>query len=266
MAVLFALAAFSLLAGERVRRNLMMSPFNGRSFVFYLAFNCLLYVFFFQYTLSLDQGSSWGGVVVWALAAVTVGMTAFLTFYSLQSLTSLMVSSPIQVLGATAIGVALGFGSPWFQSLWPAVCGPALTMDRVLLRATYGAGEAVTGRNGNGFPLLGTGRLLLLVTPQCSELEAIPALWLLGAAAAFVRWRILRKLRWALLLVGGTILFYLLIAVRLFGLIVIGMNSSVQVAVNLAHSRISGMLFLVLAVLFVAAALRYGCRVRSPRS
>src|SRR5437660_507138 len=92
------------------------------------------------------------------------------------------VAGPGRLSALAAVGVGLGAAFtlliPWAQSLWPLAHGPAVAVDRVLLRWTYG--EAVVRTSEEGFPILGKPGFLVRVTPQCSELEAILALWLLG--------------------------------------------------------------------------------------
>src|SRR5207253_2277361 len=82
------------------------------------------------------------------------------------------------------------------------------------------------------------------VTPQCSELESLAALWILGGAIVLARWRELSKARVAIALLLGTGVLYLLLATRLYGLVVAGIEISPKVCVDLAHSRIGNIRFI----------------------
>src|SRR5262249_54047234 len=75
-------------------------------------------------------------------------------------------------------------------------------------------------------------------------------------AVAGARWRQVRKLRLALVLLLGTAVLYVLNALRLYGLVVIANEWSPRVSVDLAHSRIGGIAFLGISVALVAAACR----------
>src|SRR5262249_54909273 len=95
--------------------------------------------------------------------------------------------------------------------------------------------------------------------PQCSELEALLALWLLGGVVVLSRWGAVHKVGLLLVLLAGTALVYLLLAVRLYGLVVAGIVFSPQTCVALAHSRIGTLFFLGVAALVLATGCRW-CR------
>src|SRR6266542_269434 len=250
--LVFALVAFLLLAGRQALIPLSDGQESGAHRVLLgLAIHLGCYAIFVLFTLWLaadGQGTvaSSLAAILWVLLALGVALTAFVAFLPLRLLASWSRRCRGQLLAAAALGVGLYIASPWAQSLWLRVYRPALTLDRQLLQWTYG--ESITGRWSDGSPVLGTRRLLLRVTPQCSELDALAAFWLLGGAVFLARWRELRLVGALIVLLLGTGLLYLLIAVRLYGLILIGMASSPDVSVNLAHSRVSGILFLGLTV------------------
>jgi exosortase/archaeosortase family protein len=193
-------------------------------------------------------------VPAWLLLAGAVGLTSFLTFFPLRLLCSWAWRCRTKVLLAAGLGGCLALVTPWAQGLWPRVAGPTLAMDRALLARTYGHG--ITGQTWEGVPVVGTKRLLLLVTPGCSEMDAMAAFWLLAAAVLCARWREVRKVRLALALLLGTALLYLLNAARIYGLVVVGTSLSPKVAVSLAHSRIGGGLFLGVAAALLSLILR----------
>jgi exosortase/archaeosortase family protein len=198
----------------------------------------------------------------WLLVAAVVGGTAFLVFFRLRELGAWAMASRLPLAVALGCGAILVLVTPWVQGLWARVCPPALAIDQTLLRWTFG--EGLAGATAEGIPLLGTRRLVLFVTPQCSELEAIPALWLLGGAVTAVRWRELSRARVAGALLVGTAVLYLLLAVRLYGLVVAGVEISPKVAVGMAHSRVGDIVFFGLAAAFVSGCVR-ACRLPAAR-
>jgi exosortase/archaeosortase family protein len=251
-ALLFALVAFLLLSARRLQRPQAAAP---RRRLAWLAVNLGLYLAFFVLTLWLAgaaprAGSSWLAGAFWALLGVGVGFTAFVTFVPLQTLSGWARRSGTQAAAAAGLGLGFALLTPWVQGLWPRLHGPAIALDRVLLQWTYG--EALVGTTRQGFPVLGNRQFLVQVTPQCSELEAIAALWMLAGAVVLSRWRELHKARVAVALLAATVVLYLLIAARLYGLVVAGIRFSPDVCVGLAHSRLGGILLLgVTAALIV---------------
>jgi hypothetical protein len=205
----------------------------------------------------------WGDAVGWGLLAAGVAWTASLPFLPADFGVRLCRACPGFVPAAVALGVGFAVLSPWAQGLWPRCYRPALAVDRFLLERTYG--QALTGTSPEGWPVLGTARpwLVLLVTPQCSEMDALLVWGLLWAAAVWGRWSEFAKVRMAVCFVGGAALLYGLIALRLYLLVVIGVRWSAQASVSLAHSRVSGIGFLALSLALIAGARRW-CRRQGP--
>jgi exosortase/archaeosortase family protein len=259
-ALLFALVALLFVAGGEVGRQFPPRSASrpGRALA-WLSVNLALYAVFFLYNVWLEGGlvrwlSPWVVVPAWLLLAAAVGLTAFLTFFPLRLLCSWAWRCRTKVLLAAGLGGCLALITPWVQGLWPRVAGLTLAMDRALLARTYG--QAVSGQTWDGVPVVGTKQLLLLVTPGCSEMDALAAFWLLAAAVLCARWGEVRKARLALALLLGTALLYLLNAARIYGLVVVGASVSPKVCVSLAHSRIGGALFLGLAAALLSLTLR----------
>jgi exosortase/archaeosortase family protein len=258
-ALLFALAAFLLLSGREGCPGVAPgSAGGGAHAAFWLAANLLLYSIFFSFTVRLAGGraSPWA-LSLWLPLAAAVAGTSFLAFFPLRVLACWGWRCRARALAALSLAVGLALAAPRIQTLWPRLSGPALQIGRGLLEWT--SGEAVAGWTAGGGPVLGPRRLLLLVTPQCSELDAIAAFWLLGGVFLVARCAELRPTRVAFVLLLGTGLFYLLLAVRLCGLVVAGQRYSPQVSVSLAHSRISSIVFLGLAVALLSGTYRW-CR------
>lgn len=265
--LLFALVAFLVLAtaGNRPGLSLAGGP-RKRGAMLWLASNLALYAAFFAYTtwLAVPGGrtlSPWLVVPSWVLLGLAVALTVVPAFFPLRGLAAWLWSRRAAVVIATGLGLCLALVTPWVQGLWPRACVLALEIDRDLLTQVYGA--CTVGYTRNGTPGIATPRLLLLVTPQCSELDAIAAFWLLAGAWSVSRWPTLRKGRMALVILLGTGLFYIVNALRLCALVMIGTHVSPKACVSLAHSRVGGIGFLGLAVLVLAVTSRW-CRRREP--
>jgi exosortase/archaeosortase family protein len=259
-ALLFALVAFLFLAGGATGRQFPPAGASrpGRALA-WLSANLALYAVFFLYNVGLEGGlGRWlppsVAVPAWLLLAGAAGLTSFLAFFPPRLLWSWAWRCRTKALLAAALGGCLALITAWVQGLWPRVAGPTLSLDRVLLARTYG--QAVSGQTWDGVPVVGTRRLLLLVTPGCSEMDALAAFWLLAAAVLCARWREVRKVRLALVLPLGTALLYLLNVARIYGLAVVGTSVSPKVCVSLAHSRIGGALFLAVTAVLLSFTLR----------
>jgi exosortase/archaeosortase family protein len=259
-ALLFALVALLLLAGGAAGTTALPRTAAGRlPALAWLAANGCLFAVFFLFNVRLEGGpapstAAWLVVPAWLLLAGAVGLTCLLAFFPPPLLWSWAWRCRGQALLAAGLGAALFLLGPPAQALWPRVAGPALAVDHVLLTGTYG--HAVTGRSSEGVPVVGTRRLLLLVTPQCSELDALAAFGLLAAAVLAARWREARKVHFALVLLLGPPLLYLLNAARIYGLVVVGLAVSPRACVSLAHSRVGGTLFLGVTAALLSLTLR----------
>ena len=144
--------------------------------------------------------------------------------------------------------------TPDIQQIWRHVFTPTIkTTEQLLQRSGYQHVIAtVSGRSGN--PVIGAldGGVVLEVTPACAEMESLAAFGLLGFALLVAGWFQVRRLRLCLILVLGIGLLYLLNAVRLFFLIDLAARySNADIAVSLAHSRLSGVFFLGISLLIL---------------
>src|SRR5262249_53790533 len=90
-----------------------------------------------------------------------------------------------------------------------------------------------------------------------SELDAIVAFWLVAAALLVNRPREVRPVRVVLVLLLGTGLFYLLLAVRLCGLVLAGEGCSPHGSVSLAPLRVTRVGFSWLSVALLSGTYRW---------
>jgi exosortase/archaeosortase family protein len=261
LGLLFAFIALILLAGREVRSPVLVEVSQRPLTWLWLSVNLVLYLVFFQLSWGLSNNRSpttWLAAVLWVVLAAGVGLSAVLAFFPLATATAWVHRCRVKILTAGALGAGVALLGPWVQSFWPLVCGPALVLDQRLLEWTYG--EGITGVTTQGVPVLGTGRFGILVTPGCSGLEAFVALWLL-AAVVVPSWHGCQKMRLGFGLLLGTGLLYVLNAVRLFSLVVIGTEITPQACVSVAHSQIGSIGFFALDLVLLAGIYRC-CRSR----
>ena len=93
---------------------------------------------------------------------------------------------------AAGMGIVTIVLVPVIRQVWPLTAGPSIHMARTLL--DWFPGEAVSRSSGDGLPIIGTSRLTLLVTPECSEMDSLLFFWLLGAVLLAQHWKNLHKL------------------------------------------------------------------------
>jgi len=276
-ALLFGLVAFGFLVGDGIAPSpLPLSP-TGRGVAVRgggfrliparLLLHLAIYVGFFFFTLRLSRqqgltSSSWIDAFIWSAWAVGVGVSCFLVFFSRGLLFSLALQWPGRVFIACGLGLSLALLTPWVWDLWPWASRPAMLLDWLVL--SWSHGEAIFGINNEGFPVLGTRKLLITITPQCSELEALIAYWLLWGTVMAARWRVLSLSRSSAVLVIGTVLLYVLVALRLYGLVTLGLAVSAQTCVDLAHSRVGTILLLGAAAALTCVMLRWCRRQKDP--
>lgn len=190
----------------------------------------------------------------WIVLAGGVGLTALLTACPAAALWPWLWQRRAAALLAAGLGAALALATPFVQSFWPDVHRPATALDRLLLQWTYGAASLAV--NEMGYPILQVPNLRLLITPQCSGLEALAAFWLLALAVDVARGPQLWQASAAVGLLLGTALLCLLLALRLYALVIIGVAVSPAACVGLAHSRIGTVIFLGVAVALLAGLTR----------
>jgi exosortase/archaeosortase family protein len=259
---LFALVTFLFFSSREIRDLVSASAKWTTRPAPWLAANLSLYLVFFLYTLWMASKppllSPWAAASAWVLLGAGIALTSLLAFLPGGMVCRWIWQRPARVLLAALLGFGLVLASSWLRGSWPYIHGPALAIDRVLIEWTYG--QSVTGTTAEGFPVLGTQRLRLLVTPQCSEIDALATFGLLGCIVACTRWRRLRRGRIVLVLLLGAAAVYLLNAVRIYGLVVVAHQLSPRLCVALAHSRLGWLFFLGLSALVLAGTFRWCSR------
>lgn len=230
----------------------------------WLAGHFLILISFIWLTLVLHTRSSTAGVswplsMVWLAIGSAVALSILLAFIPLAGVIAIVRHYIWQAGVAAAIGVGLILMTPAVRSYWPVVDDPALAGMNVLLNIY--PGEALVTQSSNRWPIIGTPRMSLLVTPPCSELDSLLVFVLLGGTFWAAMGARLSAWKYLLILVAGLAGLYALLSVRLYFMIIIGLWArDPYVAVKFAHSRISTLAFL----LYTLAILYFASRVARP--
>jgi exosortase/archaeosortase family protein len=225
----------------------------------WLGGHLLILISFVWLTLTLHARSSAGGVswplsIVWLLTGTMVALSILLVFIPLAGVISIARHYIWQVAVAAAIGMGLIMMTPAVRGYWPDVDGPAIEGLKVLLNIY--PGQALFSQSSNRWPIIGTPRMSLLVTPPCSELDSLLVFVLLGGTLWAAMGARLSAWKYLLFLVAGLTGLYALLSMRLYFMILIGLwAQDPYVAVKFAHSRISTLAFLLytLGILYLAS-------------
>jgi exosortase/archaeosortase family protein len=250
---LIAATVFFLTTRESLE---LIRPTRSRLVVamFFACLHATLCLLFFQYTLELhasqtEPSSTWVQPFLWGTMAVAVAASIVLTTFSFRFIVEWLWSCRRQALVAAGMGIVTIILVPVIRQVWPLTAGPSIHMARTLL--DWFPGEAVSRSSGDGLPIIGTSRLTLLVTPECSEMDSLLFFWLLGAVLLAQRWKNLHKSRFLFVIVVGSGVLYFLNAVRIYSLILIGIKYSPGVCVSLAHSRIGALMLLGVSLIML---------------
>ena len=259
---LIALASFWLLTAPHWRglgAGGESLSFAGRARRGWLMVHAGLLVAFFALSIDLNgrQGSelSWVYPAVWFALGCGVAASALLIFVPLPRWIDTLKCCGMQAAAAAMIGIAFVLLIPLARSTWPYAQGLASKMAYTLLGVF--PGEAIHSYDLHRWPILGAGKVQILVTPACAEMESLLAFLILGGTLLVARWRELSPWRFSVLLSVGVMLLYCVNAVRLAGLVLAGVAFGSAMSVRLAHSRVSGILFVAASL----AILHYGCRL-----
>lgn len=246
LAILAGMAVVVLLAERRPNRaRLKRRPRSlllNRLIVQLVTFNAFL-----AWTVWLSLGSETElgtrQAVVWMMGAALVAATAVDAFFPLASLGPWLLDRKLELSAAIAVGAGLYLLMPAAQSAWRIVGDPVCRFDSVLLYRL--AGRASYSTSAEGLPVLGDGRIRLLVTPDCSELRSVLAFVLLGVTVLVARWGRIRWSRFTIVALAGPIALFLVLAGRLLVLLWVGAWLGASAAVQLAHSQASALVLLV---------------------
>jgi len=231
----------------------------GRSLT-WASIHLLAFILLFILSLRLVQlgADRWVVTGTWCVLALIVGATAMLLTMRASAWFKLILRNRWQAVIASVLAASWVLLTPSVRELWPRVCGPAIKINSVLLDQF--PGKAVTGIRPDGLPVVGTRKLQILVTSSCSELESVFGFCLFGGLILVCGGHRLNRAKFAVFLLLGFCVFYVLLAIRLYGLVLFGLAHSPQGCVALAHSRVGSVAFLGVTVLYCTVAYRWARR------
>ncbi|MEZ5355918.1 MAG: exosortase E/protease, VPEID-CTERM system [Bryobacteraceae bacterium] len=217
------------------------------------------------------SGSIYGGriasgptVVLWAASALAVAATAALSFLPLTALGALWRhAGRLWILAAAASGLACWLGA-LFREVWQPVTANTFAMVRFLLSIAVPDPDLIVQADALR---VGTPRFTVVVSPECSGLEGIGLVLTFGALWLIVFREELRFPNALALLPAGAAAVYLLNAVRIAALVLIGDAGWEDVALRGFHSQAGWISFtgVTLGLLLAARGLPWiaaGARTR----
>lgn len=275
----FTRGGMSYLASPRVASWLMMTSVLGlflcgrdllgvrdalsRQRWIALAVHVVLFALFCGWTRWLNRQAELSGVAhslvwLWPVLGGLVILTALLSCFDSRGFVAWLRAHWQHWCGAAIIGGTFVMFVPDMQRAWHWTHPTTIAIAAEVLEHAQ-AKPAVVGRFSDAMPILGVrGGRGLTVTRFCAEMESIAAFWVLGGVLMIATWRSNRRIRLLAVVLLGTVMLYLLNGLRLAMLVgVHQLNLGGHFAVDLAHSRVSGVLFLgvSLAILLGTARL-----------
>lgn len=228
--------------------------------LFWLLTNVLAFYILLRYTLILEkqfqpQTIEWYHTFGWMLLVLITGVAAWLAFIPASFILNWLKVSWHKAVGSILIAITFVIITPDIQSLWTRAYPSTIGIATRLMRFC-GHDQLVLARNQTN-PVLGIpGQgIPLMITEYCAEMESLAMFVLIAVVLTLAYWKRVRKGRMAVLVTGGLALLYFLNAGRIVLLVEIaGTLKNPRLAVDLAHSRLSGMFFLglILTILIVS--------------
>ncbi len=182
------------------------------------------------------------------MLALVAGSLAFLPLQLWRELARLGGTAWLHAISAAALA-CLVVG--WSQSMWQSAAGLTFRLVQILLR------PLIPGLSVDPTQLLIRGRTFaVIINQQCSGLEGIGLILVFGSIWLFLFRREFRFPQAILLLPAGAVIAYLLNAVRIAALLLIGDSGARQIATGGFHSQAGWILFNGVAFGFAVLARR----------
>jgi exosortase/archaeosortase family protein len=235
-------------------------PQRWQRFLFWLLTNVLAFYILLRYTLILEkqfppQAIEWYHALGWLLLVLITGVAAWLAFIPASFILNWLKTFWHKAVGSILIAITFVIITPDIQSLWTQAYPSTIGIATRLMQFC-GHDQVVLARNQNN-PVLGIpGQgIPLTITESCAEMESLAMFVLIATVFTLAYWKRVRKGRMAVIVAGGLTLLYFLNAGRIVLLVEIaGTFKNPRLAVDLAHSRLSGVFFLglILTMLIVS--------------
>ncbi len=240
---------------------------GNRARWFFLTTNVVIFALFFLWTdwlagAGLHIGNALASTWAWPLGGLLVGATALLICFSFRGLVAWLRDHWHHVAAAAIISVTFVMYIHGIQRLWGVTSSSTAGIAQTVLQP-FQQGDVRRYQIDPYNVLLGR----LRVTQYCAEMESLVAFWVVGLTMLAAYWRSSRWIRMLAVLIVGTGLMYLINGLRLAAIVgAAELTTDAQLAVHLAHSRISGVLFLALSVLLLRVTRRWWRRSEAPTS
>ncbi len=191
-------------------------------------------------------GASNALAAAWLLTGIAAIVCAALALIPLDLwIRFARASGPVGAIVAAAVAVACVAGNSG-RGLWPWASGITFRLTAAILRL-FVSGLIVEPDQ----MIIGTSRFQVEVAPQCSGLEGVGLMLAFGGAWLFLFRKQCRFPQALLLLPVGALLIFLLNAVRIAALVLIGNAGAERIAAGGFHSQAGWILFNVVGVGFI---------------
>lgn len=253
-----------LLCGNDLLQAFLNGGSSGpRAGWIWLGANIVVFAMFFWWTWWLsaprNQSAQSGGLVWgWPGGAMLVGGTAVLACFSARCVVGWLREHWYRWVGASIIVATFILWIGNVQHLWSAASESTLAISAAVLESVQSKGVMVA-HEGVRHPQIGLiNGSGLRVTRFCAEMESLVGFWVIGLTVLAATWRSNRKIRYLCVMVAGTVAMFLLNGTRLAALVLVAeWSERGHLATRLAHSRISGILFLAFMVLVLLGTYRW---------
>jgi exosortase/archaeosortase family protein len=240
-------------------------PRHLKSSMFWLFLNLILYYSLFQFTLGLAAQFKageifWYHATGWLVLVFLNGASAVLIFLSPTSLLIWLQDSWHKAIGALILSINFVILIPEIQKTWHHIHPSTIGLAAEMLESC--GRNPTTGMASRHNPILAIqGRgTRLIVTRYCAEMESLAVFLLLATILCLAYLPRIRFIPWLTIVLFGLLLFYFLNAMRIAFLVEIaGSWANPQLAVSLAHSRLSGISFLGISLLLLLASRSWWC-------
>jgi exosortase/archaeosortase family protein len=265
---------FMMLAGQRANPLALPRSRNSRSSTLTWAcihVGCLVgFYFLTQQIQAAASGATTGWLVsvFWLTVAAFVATSCLLTVFRLGAIVAYLRQSAFPLAGGAVVAALMILLTPATRELWLSTNGPALQLIVQLLEWFPGYANVAFLGSDRPVPIVGTSNLPLVITQHCSEMETLLAYTLLGVLLMIAGGRRMMSFLFLAPFFVGFELLYVLNAVRLYLLLLMGhilVDTSWaayagRACVSLAHSRVGSFLLLSIAVLILLVGERLSRR------
>ncbi len=230
---------------------------------FFMNIGCFYYLI--QLSLKLlasdrKEGIAWFDAVGWLTVVSLTGISAILTFLPLSSIIAWIQHSWHKAVGALVLAINFVLLVPDIQKIWNVTHPSTIAMAAEMLESCGRKAEIGLARMHN--PRLGIqGKgTRLIVTRYCAEMESLATFLFIALVLCIAYLSRIRWLPWLTIVCVGLGSIYFLNAIRIAALVEIaGTWGNPQLAVNLAHSRLSGIFFLGFSIVLLIVTRGWWC-------